>query len=115
MPRDVAGATRSGDANLRAQDQRTGAGLDQSETRTTCLTNWGPTFDMSGDQNAQHFGRPLDGGVRFLLEQRTVFATHVTIVRGGNERRLGGRVAVRSRSVAGVGACADARGGARCA
>ena len=57
-------ATRSGDANLRALEERTIAGLNHSATRTTCLTNWGPTFDMSGDQNAQHFGRPLDGGVR---------------------------------------------------
>ena len=35
--------TRGGDANLQAPEERTGAGLDHSAARTSCLTNWGPT------------------------------------------------------------------------
>ena len=34
-------------ATLRVQEEPTVAGLDHSAARTTCLTNWGPTFDMS--------------------------------------------------------------------
>ena len=75
---------------------------------------WDLTFDMSGGPKGakRPLERPLDGGVRFLPDERTVFATHVTIVLGSKQRRPRDRVAVRSRSVAGVGACADARGGA---
>ncbi len=53
-------------ANLQALEERTTAGLDYSATRTSCLTNWGPTFDMSGGGQAAKLAgrRPLDGGVR---------------------------------------------------
>ena len=66
MPRDAAAGTRGGDANLRAQEERTAAGPDRSAARTTYLTNWGPTFDMSGGPKGakRPLGRPLDGGVR---------------------------------------------------
>src|SRR5450432_1011907 len=59
-------ATRSEDANLRAQEERTVAGLDHRAARTTYLANWGPTFDMSGGPKGakRPLGRPLDGGVR---------------------------------------------------
>ena len=59
-------ATHSEDANLPMQEERTGASLDHSAARTTSLTNWGPTFDMSGGPKGakRPLGRPLDGGVR---------------------------------------------------
>ncbi len=55
-------------ANLQAQEERTTARLDYSATRTSCLTNWGPTFDMSGGPKGakRPLGRPLDGGVMRL-------------------------------------------------
>ena len=83
--------------------------------RTAPDALWRLTFDMSGGPKGakRPLGRPLDGGVRCLLEQRSVFATHVTMALGSYQRRPRGRVAVRSRSVAGVGACADARIGGR--
>ena len=57
---------RDGSATLRAHEERTVAGLDHSAARTTCLTNWGPTFDMSGGPKGakRPLERPLDGGVR---------------------------------------------------
>jgi len=59
-------ATRDGSAGLRAHEERAVSSLDHSATRTTCLTNWGPTFDMSGGPKdaKRPLGRPLDGGVR---------------------------------------------------
>ena len=61
-------ATRSENANLRAPEERTGAGLDHSATRTSCLTNWGPTFDMSGGPKGakRPLERPLDGNAKGL-------------------------------------------------
>ena len=55
-------ATRSEDVNLRAPEERTGDSLDHSATRTSYLTNWGPTLEMSGGlKRAQHaLERPLD-------------------------------------------------------
>ena len=58
--------TRVGCPTLRAQEERTVARLDHSAARTTCLANWGPTFDMSGSRKCakRACGCPLDGGVR---------------------------------------------------
>ena len=59
-------ATRNADANLRAREDRMATGLDHSATRTTCLTNWGPTLEMSGGLKGakQPLERPLDRRVR---------------------------------------------------
>ena len=59
-------ATRSENANSRAQGRRTAAGLDHGDTSTTCPTNWGLTLEMSGGiKRAQHaLERPLDRRVR---------------------------------------------------
>ena len=59
-------ATRIGDAKLPMLEERSGASLDHSATRTSCLTNGGPTFDMSGGPTGakRPLERPLDGGVR---------------------------------------------------
>jgi hypothetical protein len=68
-------------ANLQAQEERTTARLDYSATRTSCLTNWGPTFDMSGGPKGakRPLGRPLDGGVRRQRENSYGFG-HVPSV-----------------------------------
>ena len=61
-------ATRSENTNSRAHEGSTAAGLDHSATRTSCLTTWGLTFDMSGGPKGakRPLERPLDGGVRCL-------------------------------------------------
>jgi len=55
--------------------------------------------------------RPLDGGVRCLLEQATEFALPMATLLGGDEHRLGGHIAARSQSVPGESIRADACGG----
>ena len=59
-------ATRSENTNSRAHEGSTAAGLDHSAARTSCLTTWGLTFDMSGSRRqAQPAGGcPLNGMVR---------------------------------------------------